>query len=787
MTKVNKEKKANYGLIMVVYLLGIFMGALDTGIVTPARTVIQESLGVSDTAGIWMITIYTLAYAAAIPVMGKLADRLGRRSVYLVAILLFGGGSFLCGLSHLFNSFPALLGARCIQAIGGGGIVPIANAEFGTTFPEEKRGMALGMVGGVYGIANIFGASAGSLVMDIFGTERWEFIFYVNVPIAVFILIAGFFCLPNTKDKASSKIDGLGTMLLVLMVLSLLYGIKNIDFFDFISTVTSTKVWPFLLVFVALLPVFIWAEGRAEDPVLNLKLFTNRNSLVTLLVSAISGIVMMGVIFVPQMCENAMEVPTGSGGYFVIALGITAGIGAMSSGKLTDKYGPKLVLMIGFIASIISALIIIFFVTRNPNIVNVFGGLLMIGFAIGFTMGAPLNYMMLGEVAEQDANSGLATLALVRSLGTVIAPAIMVGFISHAGMNMQDNLMGIMPDEINVPELPYAEELMDMMDEQDMDMGDMPDLNDMKKIKIDMTDTGDSDFEIPDEILDEMMSADVTTIMNSVKHMTDYFFDEMAPEMTEEIYDGIDQGIAAMNDAVSEMNKGLDGIGKGRRGITKGIDGIASAINGQKKGVNGMKQGRAGIQQGIDGIQKGIDGIQSGLDQMQKVVDQFNALEDGDPQKEAMRPQIEQMQGAMMGMKAQIAEMKEQMKPMIEQRDEMSKKINNLQGTINKLTRQRKKMIGQRAEMDKAIREMKSAIADIKDAQWKMGELKKGIPAAFEGAKANYMKALDAKEGEIKQCYQDTLNVGFRQMFELTACASVVGILLLLVYRKKKA
>lgn len=787
MTKVNKEKKANYGLIMVVYLLGIFMGALDTGIVTPARTVIQESLGVSDTAGIWMITIYTLAYAAAIPVMGKLADRLGRRSVYLVAILLFGGGSFLCGVSHIFNSFPALLGARCIQAIGGGGIVPIANAEFGTTFPEEKRGMALGMVGGVYGIANIFGASAGSLVMDIFGTDRWEFIFYVNVPIAVFILIAGFFCLPNTKDKASSKIDGLGTMLLVLMVLSLLYGIKNIDFFDFIATVTSTKVWPFLLVFVALLPVFIWAEGRAEDPVLNLKLFTNRNSLVTLLVSAISGVVMMGVIFVPQMCENAMEVPTGSGGYFVIALGITAGIGAMSSGKLTDKYGPKLVLMIGFIASIISALIIIFFVTRNPNIISVFGGLLMIGFAIGFTMGAPLNYMMLGEVAEHDANSGLATLALVRSLGTVIAPAIMVGFISHAGMNMQDNLMGIMPDQINVPELPYAEELMDMMDEQDMDMGDMPDLDEMKTIKIDMSDTSDSDFEIPDEILDEMMNSDVTTIMNSVKHMSEYFFDEMQPEMTAEINDGIDKGIAAMNDAVSEMQKGIDGISKGRRGIKKGIDGISSAIKGQTKGVNGMKQGRAGIQQGIDGIQKGVDGMRAGLDQMQAIVDRYNALPDDDPQKAILAGQIPDIMHGMQQIHAQLDPMEEQLKAMKAERDDMTKKINNLQGTINKLTKQRNKMINQRAEMADAIREMKSGIADIKDAQWKMGQLKAALPDAFAAAQADYIDQLDAKEGEIKKCYQDTLNVGFRQMFELTACASVVGILLLLMYRKKKA
>ena len=81
-----KEKKLNLGLIMAVYLLGIFMGAIDTGIVTPARTIIQNDLMVNDNTGIWMITIYTLAYAASIPIMGKLADKYGRKYVYLTSI-----------------------------------------------------------------------------------------------------------------------------------------------------------------------------------------------------------------------------------------------------------------------------------------------------------------------------------------------------------------------------------------------------------------------------------------------------------------------------------------------------------------------------------------------------------------------------------------------------------------------------------------------------------------------------------------------------------------------------
>jgi len=277
MNKLESGKRTEqaFVLIMIVYLAGIFMGALDTGIVTPGRVVIQNNLGVNDQTGIWMITIYTLAYAASIPIMGKLADKYGRKYIYLTSIFLFGLGSLFCGLSQQFGSFNLLLFARAIQAIGGGGIVPVATAEFGTSFPKEKRGMALGLVGGVYGIANIFGASAGSAILDIFGKNNWQYIFYINIPITIFILIVGFVILPNTKINASElkKTDIFGIAVLTAMILSLLYGLRNIDFFDFGKTIVSTNVYPFLILFAVLVPVFIYAEKRAEDPVMNLSFF----------------------------------------------------------------------------------------------------------------------------------------------------------------------------------------------------------------------------------------------------------------------------------------------------------------------------------------------------------------------------------------------------------------------------------------------------------------------------------------------------------------------------------
>lgn len=155
----SNKKGSNLALIMVIYLLGIFMGALDMGIVSPAREVIQNSFGVSSKDSVWMFTIYTLAYAASIPVMGKLADRIGRKTIYLLSIFLFGLGSLFCGLTEFTGNYWLLVVARAIQAIGGGGIMPIATAEFGTNFPPEKRGMALGLVGATYGIASIFGTA----------------------------------------------------------------------------------------------------------------------------------------------------------------------------------------------------------------------------------------------------------------------------------------------------------------------------------------------------------------------------------------------------------------------------------------------------------------------------------------------------------------------------------------------------------------------------------------------------------------------------------------------------
>ena len=802
---MNKTKKeSNYILVMIIYLAGIFMGAIDTGIVTPARTVIQSNLGVNEQTGIWMITIYTLAYATSIPIMGKLADKYGRKYIYLTSIFLFGLGSLFCGLSQDFGSFNLLLIARVVQALGGGGIVPVATAEFGTTFPEEKRGLALGLVGGVYGIANIFGASAGSAVLDIFGTNNWQFIFYINLPITVFILIAGFIALRNTKVPDTSKIDFSGIFTLTIMILSLLYSLKNLDFFDF-STITNKDVLPFLILFLVLIPLFIFIEKRAEDPVMNLSYFTNKDIVLTLIISTLTGVIIMGMIFVPQFCENSMKIATGSGGYFVIILGLFAGVGAPVSGKLIDKFGAKLILGFGFIISIVGSLFLAFFATNHPSLFSVVVSLILIGIGVGFTMGTPLNYMMLSHTKESESNSALATLSLVRSIGTAVAPAIMVGFIAHAGANIQDEIMKDMPDKISIPKLPYADEITKEFDDlksnsqmkdklKDMDM---PDLKSMETVNIDF-DNKDSDYKISDDLIELMKTSDVTTITENSKIMAKSMFDETTPEVIGEIQggiqkgvDGIDKGINSLDKSIDELNTGYNKLSNAYEQINTGYDKLSAAytkvnsaytkmndsyIKADKAMKDAMKNNKNSKYNMKDMTNNSYSTVGATYSNNKSAMKTMTKYENSS--SESKMPNMEKMPANMTTMTSKLDDMKKQVNTMKSKMDDMKSQMNTMKVQSNK-------MKSQLDSMESALTSMKETSTSMKSLKDKMVVLKNSIPGAFEEGEKSYLKEIDKRSDKIENTFQSVLNKGFKNVYLTTAVASILGLFLLFFYNDK--
>jgi EmrB/QacA subfamily drug resistance transporter len=430
--------KQNKTLILVLFMLGIFMGAIDTGIVSPARSLIQNSFGVSQSLGTWMITLYTLVYAISMPIVSKLGDKYGYKKAYIFGIAAFGLGSFLCGISNFYGNYTFFLSARAVQAIGAGGIMPIANAVIGNSFPEEKRGTALGLVGMIYGVGNILGPTLGSAIINIAGSENWGWVFFINIPISLAILIfsAG---LENSKAEFEKPMDFFGAIVLGGVIGSLMYALTNLDFFNFVESIKSTSVYPYVIIFAVLTLILVFVEKKAEDPVLNLKYFKNTKMLLILILAFIVGTGMMGMIFVPQFSENVLRLKAGSGGYLVTLLALFSGIAAPISGKLIDKKGAPFVLAIGFAFNIAGALFLGFVTTKALSFLTV-----LIGLGVGFTMGAPLNYLVLQTVPKEESATGLATMSLMRSIGLAISPSIMIGFIVQASKNLQPKLMELL-------------------------------------------------------------------------------------------------------------------------------------------------------------------------------------------------------------------------------------------------------------------------------------------------------------------------------------------------------
>lgn len=429
------SEKKNLGAILAIYLLGLFLGGVYVGIVGPMRTVIQEDFLINDVTGIWVINIYTLFYAAFIPIIGSIADNHGRKPIFLICLATFALGSLFCAVSPAVNNFPLLLAGRVIQAIGACGIIPVANAEIGTTFPAEKRGMALGMAAAVTGLSNIFGAAIGSVVTEFLGNESWPVLFYAVIPVAIVIMAASIKLLPNTITKKGKKLDIPGSILFVVFVLALLLSFRAINVFDLAASIVNIEVWLPLLVAILCLLVFGCVERKVENPVFHMEYLNSRPIVITMVVSFFIGCVIISMQLIPEFCEVITGARTGSGGYYILVIGIFSLFGPPLAGKLIDKIGPKPVLIGGMTVSALGYLFLAIVGTANPTVWVLVLGLGIVGLGMGFSMGAPTNYMILENTKDEESTSAIATITLIRQIGTSLAPAILVGFIvNNAGV-----------------------------------------------------------------------------------------------------------------------------------------------------------------------------------------------------------------------------------------------------------------------------------------------------------------------------------------------------------------
>ena len=409
--------------ILILLFIGVFMGALDIGIVGPALPAIKSFFGVNERIVSWIFAIYILFFMIGTPLMAKLSDMYGRRLIYIIDIALFALGSIITAFS---TSFEMLLIGRSIQGFGAGGIFPVASAFIGDTFPPEKRGSALGIIGSVFGLSAIFGPILGGLVLDY----GWQWLFLINIPIAAVIIATGYKILPKTKRKWVSGFDWYGTIVLAVLVTSLAVGVNQIDTSNFIESLKSVFVWPFLLLFVILLPVLWKIEKRTDDPVVQINMLKNKEVRLATGISIGSGLSQVAIVFLPSFAVISLSLSTSVASLMVLPLVITLALSAPVIGRLLDKFGSKRVLFSGSLILIVGLFILSFFASSFYLFIL---SCIIIGLGMIAIIGAPLRYIMLSESPPQYRASGQALININASAGQLVGGALVGGIITSEG------------------------------------------------------------------------------------------------------------------------------------------------------------------------------------------------------------------------------------------------------------------------------------------------------------------------------------------------------------------
>lgn len=431
---------------LIIFILGVFMSALDNGIISSALTTIEYSFKISQVQGTWGITLYTLGIAVTTPIIGKLADNYGRKKLFLIEVIIFALGSLSVALSP---SFVWFLAARLLQSIGGGGIFIIASSHIISTYPKEKQGALLGALGAINGIASVVGPNLGSFILNVSG--HWSWLFLINLPIALFVVITGWLVIPETKNDGDQKIDYRGLTFLTFGILSLMLAITNLQSGALLASLLTAKVLLLLLASFIFFGIFIFLEKKVADdvdPFLPYSLLRSQGFALTLLMGLLSGSLIAIFVFIPSFVEQTFGISANNSGVFMSGIGMGAIVGAGLGGMLVSKMGAtKTISLSGLIATV--GFLAVTFFSSSTTLFLIVSGIAGIGF--GMLMGAPFS-VLISEIASQKENGvALGTLSVSRQIGLTVAPTLYAtlvenGFqqfpvkISHLGLTLKNNL-----------------------------------------------------------------------------------------------------------------------------------------------------------------------------------------------------------------------------------------------------------------------------------------------------------------------------------------------------------
>lgn len=409
--------------ILGVLVLSLLIVVLDNTVLNIALPTIQRDLDASQGQLVWAVDSYILVFASLLFTWGVLGDRIGRKKVLLIGLILFGLASAICAFS---DSAPMLIGFRAVMGVGGAAVLPTTLAIITVVFPPHERGKAIGTWAGAVGAAIALGPVLGGVLLEhpqwsnwLTGND-WGSVFLINVPIVMIAVIAIFRVVPETRNPNARRLDFAGLSISVVGLVLLIYGIIH---------ASETKDWLALAVVlpivggILVIALFLFLEARSEHASFDVSLFRNRGYAVSLVAVSLSFFALSGLTFsLPFYLQILRGYSTLTAGLCFVPFAVGQLLAAPRSAAMVSRFGYRKVMTTGLVLVTISLLGL-----SQLRIDSPLWFLLVLFFVFGFGMGnviAPGSTVMQNVLPLARAGAGSAVQNTVRQVFGALGVAI---------------------------------------------------------------------------------------------------------------------------------------------------------------------------------------------------------------------------------------------------------------------------------------------------------------------------------------------------------------------------
>jgi EmrB/QacA subfamily drug resistance transporter len=429
--QVSSTQQLKPWLVFHIASLATFLVSIDTTVLYVAFHSIAKSFPAANAASIaWVMNAYTIVYATCLIPAGGLADRYGRKRIFMSGVALFIFASVLCGLSPNIHT---LIAARVLQAMGAACLGPAALSLILEAFSKDKRAIVVGAWGAIGALAAALGPAVGAWIVDTYG---WEWAFYINAPLGIYCLFMGTRYLNESGNPASRlRFDIIGMLLIIAAIAASTSSlIEYKQHADHPGT-------PFMMAGagLALLWLFVYWCQRRENPLVDLALFKNKTyrsvNIAALFFSTAFATMFFSFFFLM----------TKIWGYSLPQAGLAMTVGpatvvpvALLGGKVAARYGHKIVLMAGCLIFSTSSIWYLVAITTTPDYLwACLPGQLLSGIGVGLVMPS-LSGAAVHDLPQKDYAIGSAINQAIRQIGTVLGVAITVAILVKSGVDLND-------------------------------------------------------------------------------------------------------------------------------------------------------------------------------------------------------------------------------------------------------------------------------------------------------------------------------------------------------------